>query len=140
MANAVFNTSREGHLGAEIDFDTAVIKAALVRGYTYASSHKFVSDVTGAGGTLAATSGALTSKTITNGTADAADVTFTAVASNASGHGILVFQSSAVGGGADVAATAQRVICWLDTGTNLPISPNGGDISIAWNASGIYSI
>lgn len=140
MANTVYNPAREGHLGGEIDFDTAVIKCALVRGYTVAASHKFVSDVTGAGGTLAATSAALTSKTITNGTADAADVTFTAVASNASGHGVLVFQSSAVGGGADVAATAQRVLCWLDTGTNLPITPNGGDVTVAWNASGIYSI
>ena len=140
MANTVFNPSREGFLAGEIDWDTAVIKAALVRSYTVAASHKFVSDVTGAGGVLHATSAALTSKTVTNGTADAADVTFSAVASNASGHSILVFQSSAVTGGADVAATAQRVICWLDTGTNLPITPNGGDIVIAWNASGIFSI
>lgn len=140
MANAVYNTSREGHLLGEIDFDTAVIKAALVRSYTYAASHKFVSDVTGAGGVIAATSAALASKTGTNGTADAADITFSAVASNASGHGVLVFQSSAVGGGADVAATAQRVIAWFDTGTNLPVTPNGGDVTVAWNASGIYSI
>ena len=140
MANTVYSPAREGHLAGEIDFDTAVIKAALVRGYTVTASHKFVSDVTGAGGTLAATSAALTSKTVTNGTADAADVTFTAVASNASGHGVLVFQSSAVTGGADVAATAQRVICYFDTGTNLPITPNGGDVTVAWNASGIYSI
>jgi hypothetical protein len=140
MANAVFPKGLEGHLLAEVDFDTAVIKAALVRGYTYAASHKFVSDVTGAGGTLAATSGALATKTGTNGVADAADITFTAVAANASGHGILVFQSSAVTGGADVAATAQRVIAWYDTGTNLPVTTNGGDVNVAWNASGIYSI
>lgn len=140
MANTVFNPAREGHLAGEIDFDTAVIKAMLVRGYTPAASHKFVSDVTGAGGTIAATSAALTSKTVTNGTADAADTTFTAVAANGSGHGILVVQTSAVGGGADVAATAQRVLCWLDTGTNLPITTNGGDVACAWNASGIYSI
>lgn len=140
MANTVYNPAREGHLAGEIDFDTAVIKAALVRGYTVAASHKFVSDVTGAGGTLAATSAALTSKTVTNGTADAADVTFTAPAANASGHGVLVFQSSAVTGGADVAATAQRVLAYFDTGTNLPITLNGGDVTVAWNASGIYSI
>ena len=140
MANTVYTTAREGHLSGEIDWDSAVIKAALVRGYTVAASHKFVSDVTTAGGTLAATSAALTAKTVTGGTADAADVTFSAVAANASGHGVLVFQSSAVTGGADVAATAQRVICYLDTGTNLPITTNGGDVTIAWNASGIYTI
>lgn len=133
MANALFGPGREGFLDGSIDWDTAVIKVALVRGYTFSSAHKFVSDVTGAGGTLAATSAALSSKTVTNGTADAADVTFTAVAANASNHYLLVFQSSAVTGGADVAATAQRVIAYIDTGTNLPIVPNGGDVTVAWD-------
>lgn len=133
MANAMFDPGREGFLAGEIDWDTAVIKVALVRSYTFNAAHKFVSDVTGAGGVLHATSSALTSKTVTNGVADAADVTFSAVASNASGHSLLVFQSSAVTGGADVAATAQRVILYLDTGTNLPITPNGGDITVAWS-------
>jgi len=80
MANALYSTGREGFLAGEIDWDTAVIKVALVRSYTFSASHKFVSDVTGAGGVLAATSAALSGKTVTNGTADAADVTFTAVA------------------------------------------------------------
>lgn len=140
MANALFSGGKEGFLLGEVDFDTAVIKVALVRAYTFAASHKFVSDVTGAGGVIHATSAAFTAKTGTAGTADAADITFTAVASNASGHGLLVFQSSAVTGGADVAATAQRVIAWYDTGTNLPIVPNGGDITVAWNASGLFTI
>lgn len=140
MANTVFNPAREGFLAGEIDWDTAVIKVALVRSYTVSAAHKFVSDVTGAGGVLGATSAALTSKTVTSGTADAADVTFTAPAANGSNHSLLVFQSSAVAGGADVTASAQRVICWLDTGTNLPITLNGGDVAVAWNASGIFSI
>lgn len=106
MANALFDPGREGFLAGEIDWNTAVIKCALVRGYTFSAAHKFVSDVTGAGGTLVATSGALTSIAVTNGVADAADVTFTAVPSGAAITSIIVFQSSAVGGGADVAATA----------------------------------
>lgn len=132
MANALFDPGREGFLAGEIDWDTATIKVALVRSYTFSASHKFVSDVTTAGGVLHATSAALASKTVAAGVADAADVTFTAVASNASGHSLLVFQSSAVTGGADVAATAQRVIAWFDTGTGLPVTPNGGDITVAW--------
>lgn len=133
MANALFGPGREGFLDGTIDWDTAAIKIALVRGYTFVSTHKFVSDVTGAGGTLHATSAALTGKTVTNGTADAADVVFTTPASNASNHSVLIFQSSAVTGGADVAATAQRVIAWIDTGTNFPIVPNGNDVTIAWD-------
>lgn len=134
MANALYAPGREGFLAGEIDWDTAVIKAALVRGYTFSSAHKFVSEVTGAGGTLAATSAALSSKTVTGGTADAADITFSAVAANASGHVLIVFQASAVTGGADVASSAQRLIAYLDTGTLLPVTPNGGDITVTWDS------
>ena len=133
MANALFDPGREGFLLGEIDWDTAVIKVALVRGYTFTASHKFVSDVTTAGGTLHVTSAAVGSKTGTSGIADGADVTFSAVTANASAHSFLVFQSSAVTGGADVAATAQRLIAWIDTGTNIPVTPNGGDITISWD-------
>lgn len=133
MANALYPLAREGFLAGEIDWDTAVIKAVLVRSYTYAGTHKFVSDVTGASGVLHGTPQTLASKTVTQGTADAADITFSAVASNASGHSVLVYQASAVTGGADVAATAQRVIAYYDTGTNLPVTPNGGDVTIAWD-------
>lgn len=133
MANALFDPGREGFLLGEIDWDTAAIKVSLVRSYTFSAAHKFVSDVTGAGGVLHATSSALSSKTGTSGVADAADVTFSSVASNASTHSLLVYQSSAVTGGGDVAATSQRLICWIDTGTNLPVTPNGGDITVAWD-------
>lgn len=133
MANVLFDPGREGFLAGEIDWDTAVIKAALVRGYAFNAAHKFVSDITTAGGTLVSTSAALGTKTVAAGVADAADVTFSAVAAGAAITGVLVFQSSAVGGGADVAATAQRVIGFMDTGTGLPVTPNGGDITVAWD-------
>lgn len=132
MANAYFTPAVEGFIAGEIDLDTAVIKAAFVRGYTFSASHKFVSDVTGAGGTLNGTSSALASKTITNGVFDAADTTVTTTAS-AVDHGILLFQSSAVTGGADVAASAQRLIAYLDTGTGLPIQPGTGSTPITWD-------
>lgn len=133
MANSVFDPAREGFLLGEIRWITPTIKVSLVRGYTYNAAHKWVSDVTGAGGTLHATSSALASKTATNGVADAADVTFTAPAANATDHSVLVFQSSAVGGGADVASSAQRLIAWIDTATGLPIQPNGADITLTFD-------
>jgi hypothetical protein len=135
MANALFDLGREGFLAGEIDWNTAVIKAALVRGYTpNLTTHKFVSDVTGAGGTLVATSAALTSPTVTAGVADAADVTFATVGAGAAIQHLLIFQSSAVGGGGDVAASAQRVIALIDTATGLPVTPNGGDISVVFSS------
>lgn len=126
-----FTPGIEGYLKGEIDFDTAVFKAAFVRGYVFNAAHKFVSDVTGAGGTLNGTSAAL-ALTVTGGTVDAADTTVTTVAS-AVDHGILVYQASAVGGGADVSASAQRVVVYLDTGAGLPIQPGSGATPITWD-------
>jgi hypothetical protein len=140
MTNALFSTGREGFLLGEIDYDTAVIKVALVRSYTFSAAHKFVSDVTGASGVLHATSAPLASKTGTSGTADADDITFTAPAANASAHSLLYFQSSAVGGGADVAASAQRLIAWVDTGAGLPVTPNGTDINVVFSTSGLFTL
>lgn len=136
MANTLFDPGREGFLDGTIRWDgTAVIKVSPVRGYTLSAAHKFVSDVTGAGGTLhGGAAVALTSQTKTNGVADAADITFTALtATGAAACSLLVYQSSAVTGGADVAATAQRIIGWIDTGTNIPFTPNGGDVTVAWD-------
>ena len=142
MANTLFALAKEGFGKAEINWTGAVIKASLVRGYTPNAAHKFVSDVTGAGGVLHATSSALSGKTCTSGVFDAADFTYTAVTTNANNHYLLIYQSSAVTGGADVAATAQRIICYLDTGTNFPVVPNGGDVNIVFDngANKIFAI
>lgn len=136
MANALFDPGREGFLDGTIRWEaaTAVMKIALVRGYTFNAAHKFVSDVTGASGVLHVTSAALAGQTKTGGVADANDVTFSAVPANASNHSVLIFQASAIAGGADVAATAQRLVAWIDTGTNFPVVPNGGDVTIAWDS------
>jgi len=133
MANALYDLGREGFLDGSIDWDTATIKAILVDTGTYTlaiTTDKFLSDIPAAA--RIATSGALTGKTVTAGVADAADVTWTAV-TGASVEAIVLVQSSAVTGGADVAATAQRLIAFIDTATGLPVTPNSGDITCAFD-------
>lgn len=139
MANALYDPGREGILDDTISMSVGVIKVILVRltaggSPVFTASHKFVSDLT-ATHTVAATSAALSSKAYTNGIFDAADMTtaFASVTANANNHVLCLIQASAVGGGADVATSAQRLIAWLDTGTNLPVVPNGGDIGITWD-------
>lgn len=132
MSNAGFSTFYDGIMTGAIDLDTAVIKASFVRGYTFVATHTFVSDVTGAGGTLNGTTAALSSVTVSAGVFNAANTTASTTAS-ASNHGILIYQSSAVTGGADVAASAQRLICYLDTGTGLPLQPGTGTAAINWD-------
>jgi hypothetical protein len=134
VTNALYNTAREGLLTGAIDLDTAVIKCSLVRGYTFSSAHTFVSDVTGASGTINGTSTALANKSTTSGVFDADDTTITTTAS-AIDHGLLIFQSSAVTGGADVATSAQRVIAYYDTGTGLAVQPGTGTTTVTWASS-----
>lgn len=133
MANAHYTAAAEQFIAGGIDLDTAVIKCAFVRGYTFSAAHVFVSDVTGAGGTLNGTSAALANKTVTGGVFDADD-TVVATTANATNHTLILFQSSAVTGGADVAATAQRLIAHYDTGTGLPVQPGTGDTPVLWSS------
>lgn len=132
MASALFAPGREGFLSGEIEWDGSDISASLVRGYTFNSAHKFVSEVTAAGGTLVSTV-VLASKTVTNGVADAADAVYTAVAAGAAIGAVVIYQSSAVRSTGAVASSAQRLICYIDTATGLPVTPNGQNITVTWD-------
>jgi len=125
MANVLYDKGVEGFLGGDIDFDGGDIRAILVDAadYTFSQTHQFLTSVTGVG--RVAVSGALTGKTITNGIADANDVTLTAVTGDPS-EAVIVYLHT----GADATA---RLIAYYDTGTGLPVTPNGGDITIAWD-------
>jgi hypothetical protein len=139
MTNSLYDPGREGIADDTISLSVGVLKVGLVRltaggAPVFNAAHKFLSDLL-ATHTLAATSAALSSKTFTNGVLDAADfaTAFAAVAANVNNHVFVIFQASAVTGGADVANTAQRLIAWIDTGTNIPVVPNGGDVGITWD-------
>ncbi|MFI1197700.1 hypothetical protein ACH4T9_31190 [Micromonospora sp. NPDC020750] len=131
VANGYFAAWTEGVLDETVRMNTAVLKVALVRGYTFSAGHKFVSDITTAGGMLNGTSAALTGKTFVGGVFDADDTSVASTVSTAN-HGWLLFQASAATGGADVAAAVQRVIAWFDTGTGLPVQPGTGNAALNW--------
>jgi hypothetical protein len=130
MANAAWSSAKEAFLSGALDWDTGTQKAALVRGYTFNDAHVFVSDLTAAGGTIVS-SVTLTSKTVTGGAAGAANIVFPAGITGAAIPAIVIFQSSAPTGGADVAASAQRLIAYYDSATGLPVVPNSQPITAA---------
>lgn len=134
MANSEYLRFNQGILVADYDLQVASIKASLVRGYTFSAAHATMADVVAAGGTLNGTSAALTNPTVTNGLFDADNTTITTTAS-ASNHVLIVFQASAVTGGADVAQNLQLLIAYYDTGTGLPIQPGTGSVSVTWAAA-----
>jgi hypothetical protein len=130
----LYDSAREGLLKGEIVWKEggSVIKAVLLRGYAFSASHKFLSDVIGAGGTVVATQ-TLNSLTNANGVAGAANTTWPAVPEGPPIPYCVIYQASAVTGGADLPASQQRVIVYEDKGPGLPIPPNGQDVTGSWS-------
>lgn len=138
MANAIYPKWKEAVMTGAADSDldgtgsTGVWVALVDTGtYTYNASHEFYSSLSGVVGTdveIGAT------KSYTNGVFDGADVTFTSV-SGASAEALVLYRKNA---GAN---TTWRLVAYIDTNvTGLPVTPNGGNITVAWNASGIFAL
>ena len=140
MANAIYPKYKEALLQATANSalngsGTTGVYAALYdvgAGGAYDSTDEFFSSVVaGQVGTeieIGAT------KSYTNGVFDGANVTFTSV-SGATCEAIIIFVKNA---GAN---TTWRLVAYLDTNvTGLPVTPNGGDIAVSWNASGIIGL
>lgn len=126
MANALYAKGREGFLDGSIDWDTHTIKVILIDTADYTVNlavHDNLDDVPAAA--RVATSGALTGKTVTDGVADANDVTFTAVTGDPS-EALIVYKDTGT-------ESTSRLIAYIDTATGLPVTPNGGDISVVWD-------
>lgn len=133
MANALYAKGRESFLKGEISWSADNIKTVLVDTATYTvdlANHQFLSDIPA--GERVATSANLTAKTTTAGTADAADVTFSSVSGDQS-EALVVYQDSGAEG-------TSRLIAYIDTASGLPVTPNGGDISVQWDAAGIFTL
>lgn len=132
MANGLYDSGREGFLGGEIDWNDHKIKAYLVDTGAYTVdkvNHKWLSDIPAIA--RIAASPILTGKTITAGVADADD-TVVPLVTGTSVEAVAIVKAANSDGAADDAASAQRLIAWLDTGLGLPFSPNGGDVNIKW--------
>ena len=111
---------------------TTGVYAALIDtgAYTYSAAHQFYSSLTG----IVGTPQEILTKTQTNGTFDGDNVTFTGV-TGATAEAIVLYRRNA---GAN---TTWPLIAYIDTSvTGLPVTPNSGDITITWNASGIFTL
>ena len=133
MANAIYPKYKQAILsgGANVDMSAGTVKMALVDAgtYTYSATHEFLSSLSGVVGTAQT----LGTKTFTDGTFDCADPTWTSV-SGATVEALVVYIDTGVAG-------TSRLIAYIDTGqTGLPVTPNGGNITLTVNASGVFTI
>lgn len=132
MPNAIYPKWKEAIIQASANSSlSGTVKVALVDTgtYTYSSAHEFLSSLTGRVGT----DQTLGSKTFVNGTFDAANSTWTAV-SGATVEALVIYIDTGTAG-------TSRLVAYLDTGyTGLPVTPNGSDITVTWDAAGIFTI
>jgi len=135
MANALYDTFKQGLLDKLFDLNTDTIKASLIDSadYTFSAAHDEYS-----GGALdvptaakVAESSALTTPTIANGVFDTDDFTWSTVSGDQS-EAIILW---------DDTIANDRLLAFYDTGmTGMPVTPNGGNINVTVNASGWFAL
>lgn len=127
MANALYGLGREKFLTGAIDWSSDTIKCYLIDAADYSVSidtDEFADDIATAA--KVATSGAFGTKTTTLGVADAADITFSAVSGDVS-EALVIWKDTG-------SQATSPLIAYIDSATNLPVTPNGGDITVAWDS------
>ena len=138
MANAVYpiykQAQKTGATNISLNVDDATdgpFCALIDTGlYTYDAAHDFYNDLAG----IVGTDQRITVPTVSAaGTFDGGDLTYTSVSGN-SVEALVIYRHN-VG-----ANTTWRLVLYEDTGvTGLPVTPNGGNITVTFNASGIWT-
>ena len=133
MANAIYPLYKQALLdgAANTDINDLTVKVALVDTgvYTYSATHEFLTSLTGVVGTAQT----INTTTVTNGLFDGDNVTYSSVTGN-SVEALVIYIDTTVAG-------TSRLVAFIDSGvTGLPVTPNGGDISITWSVSGIFQL
>ncbi|KYC52210.1 MAG: hypothetical protein AMQ22_00937 [Candidatus Methanofastidiosum methylothiophilum] len=132
MANAIYPKYKEALLSGSSNTGlNGTVNCTLVTGdYTYSATDEFITAID-AGYRIDTV--ALDDKTFTNGTFDADNVQYTSV-TGSEVTAIVIWIDTGV-------EATSRLVAYIDTDvTNLPVTPNGGDILITWNASGIFTL
>lgn len=138
MANAIYPPYKQnllaGTANRDLDNNTATdgpFVALVDTGtYTYSAAHEFYSSLSG----IVGTDQRITTPTVASGTFDGDNVTFSSV-TGASVEALVIYRKNS---GAN---TTWALVVYIDTSvTGLPVTPNGGDITVTWNASGIFTL
>lgn len=121
----MYNKGRERFATAQINWltDTIKVMGVDVGAYTFSAAHEYLADIPGASRIAAAVT--LSGKDATNGALDANDVTFSLV-SGASIEALVIYKQG-------TGESDSPLIAYIDSGTGLPITPNGGDIIVTWD-------
>ena len=126
MANFVFPSAKKALMDGDLALDSAVIKCVLIdqADDTPTTADDFLNDIAAAA--RVGTPQTLGTKTTTGGVFDAADVTFPSVTGDVC-EGILIYEDTGN-------EATSHLIAYIDTATGLPVTPNGGNITVTWDS------
>ena len=139
MANKLYPKFKQTHAATGIGLVSSVIKAQLVdtSAYNYSDAHQFLSSVPAAAryGSPATLQNKTVNLSGTDAVFDADDSLFTSVPAGSAGstdkeEAIVLYRDTGDPATSDL-------IYYIDTATGLPVTPNGGNIVVAWDAAGI---
>ena len=140
MANAIYPKWKEQLLQftANNNLSAGTVKVALVDTgvYTYSTSDQFYDAGTGSDvqSATVGTPQTIGSKTFTNGVFDGADVTFSSVPGTTTVEALVIYIDTGLN-------TTSPLVAYIDSSvTGLPVTTNGGNISVTWNAIGIFAL
>jgi len=126
MADFFYHKARERFATAALSWTAHDIKVVLVDTADYTpvqATDEFLADIPVAA--RVGTSGNLTGKTATDGVLDADDVTVTSVTGDQF-EGYVLYRDTG-------SAATSPLILYKDSAAELPMTPNGGNITINWS-------
>jgi hypothetical protein len=132
LANQFYPLGVKHFSQGDINYPSDTIKCALVTtSYTPApTTDEFFNIVPG--GAITAAGVALTSKTNAAGVLGAANVLFSSVSGSQSAY-LVVYKDTGT------SSTSQLILLY-DTATGLPVTPNGGNINVAWSSGNLATL
>lgn len=135
MANSLFIETKQALLegGSNIavtsGMEVSLIDHADDTPNPAAAGDDFYDDITGA---AIVANVALTGESVANNVFDADDAVFTSVTGDVA-ESVLLFKNTG-------SSATSRLFAFFDTMTGLPVTPGGGNINVAWHASGIFAL
>lgn len=133
----VFDGAKEAFLAGNLDWDdpAQTYRCFMVDTAIWTpdqQTDEFFTDASGlkgdSGNATRADGIAITNRDASGGVADGDDVTVPGVTAGPALAGILIIHDDGV------ADASSRLVAFIDSGTGLPITPNGTAINIQWNA------
>lgn len=132
MANAFYALGLDAFLAGAIDIGSDTIKVSLVsNGYSPAlSTDQFYNVISG--GNIVSAGVALSSKTTSGGTFSAGNTVWTSVTGSTVVY-VPVYKDTGT-------TSTSPLIALFDSGTGIPLSPTGGDVTAAWSSGNLFTL